>query len=324
MKPMRASSAANAAELRKKISVVIPVYKSETILDHTLDRTIAFFEANDLPFEIILVNDNSPDGVWDVIERRSAADSRIKGISLVKNYGQHIANFAGFRYVTGDCVVTMDDDLQNPPEEITKLISAWNAGADFVVGRFERKQHGGLRRLGTSAMHQINKSVFKGPKGFHHSNFRLIDRSVIDRLNAYKGRRPYTSGLAMMFCNRPINVVVSHAQREEGASNYTLRRLIALAWNVVFNYSRLPMRILLFIGFALSLVMGLYAGFLLIRAFFYEATIPGWTSLGVLISFSNAIILLMLSLIAEYLSVILDQLRSSEPYHVRDMVGIDA
>lgn len=306
-----------------KISVVIPAYRSEGVIARTLDRLVAELDRAGHEFEIVVVNDGSPDNVWDVIRACAAREPRIKAISLIKNYGQHAANFVGFRFVTGDCVVTMDDDLQNPPEEIAKLVDKWREGYDFVVGRFERKQHSGMRRLGTAMMHLINKRIFNGPEGFEHTNFRLIDRSVVDRMNAFKGRYPYTSGLAMIFCNRPVNVTVQHAPRLSGSSNYNLRRLTDLAWSIVFNYSKLPIKVLMTVGFSLSLASGLYALYLVLKALLIGSAVPGWTSLGVLIAFFNAILLLMLSLIAEYQMVILDQLRSEEHYHVKDAVGFN-
>lgn len=306
-----------------KISVVIPVYKSELFIDKTLDEIdrVAVKEGWDL--EIVLVNDNSPDNVWQKIRERSLHDPRIKAIALVKNYGQHTANIVGFHYASGDCVVTMDDDLQNPPSEIPKLIEKWRQGHDLVVGTFERKQHGILRRIGSGLMQLINTRIFPSPAGFKHTNFRLIDKAVVRHINSDNSRYPYTSGLVMMFSNNPVNVMVRHDPRVSTSSNYNIRRLLNLAWNIVFYYSTLPVRILLTFGFILSLLSGLYAVFLVGHSMVFGSRVPGWTTLAALIAFSNAVIILILSLLGEYLNIILVQLRDNKHYRIRDEIGID-
>ena len=304
-------------------SVVIPVYRSEDIVGKTIDRVIAFFESKTWNFEIILVNDNSPDGSWWVIRERAENDPRIVAINMGKNFGQHTANIVGFRHSKGDCVITMDDDLQNPPEEIEKLIEKFHEGFDLVVGTFGEKKHAAHRRLGSGLMQMINKSIFPAPKGFRHTNFRLIGRAVVERIVADKNHYPYTSGMAMMFSSRQTNVAVKHDKREVGHSNYNMKRLVKLAWSIMFNYSALPIRVLVTMGFVISFLSLLIAAFMVVRALVLGSVGNGWTSLMLVISLSNAVMFLLISIIGEYLAVLSRQVRMDRHFFVNEVVGYD-
>ncbi len=287
----------------------------------TIDRVIAFFESKAWNFEVVLVNDNSPDGSWEIIRQRAQGDARIIAINMGKNFGQHTANIVGFQYTKGDCVITMDDDLQNPPEEIEKLAGKFHEGFDLVVGTFGQKKHAAHRRLGSGLMQSLNKNIFPAPDDFKHTNFRLIARPVIDRIIEYRNHYPYTSGMAMMFSSRQTNVEVNHAKREIGQSNYNMKRLVKLAWSIMFNYSNLPVRVLVTMGFVISFFSLLVAAFMVIRALVLGNTGNGWTSLMLVISLSNAVLFLLLSIIGEYLSVISRQVRMERHFFINEVVG---
>lgn len=305
-----------------KIGVVIPVYNSDAIIDTTIARVVGYFEGQGWDFDLVLVDDHSKDGVWAKIKAAAEADPRIKAISLVKNSGQHIANIAGFHFVDADCVVTMDDDLQNPPEEIGKLVAAWQAGSDFVCGRFETKQHAGFRKIGTHLMRELNQRIFDGPPGFIYSNFRLLDRAVIERIKTYETQHPYTTGLAMMFSRDPVNVLVRHDKRQVGQSNYTLRKLLRLAWLIVFNYSPIAVQAVMSFGIAFATLLLVLASYFLIGGLFGAIDTPGWASLGLLIAVSNMVTLIFLSLIASYLGIIISHLRAGRQFYVKEAVGV--
>lgn len=302
-------------------SVVIPVYRSEDVVSQTIDRVIAFFESKKWKFEIILVNDCSPDDSWQVIRDRAENDPRLLAVNLIKNYGQHTANIVGFRYVEGDCAITMDDDLQNPPEEIEKLVDKFLDGYDLVVGTFGEKKHASYRRIGSNMMQLINKSIFKGPKDFRYTNFRLMGRSVIDRINKYRNHYPYTSGMAMMFSRRQTNVPVRHDARAVGTSNYTLSKLMKLAWSITFNYSKLPIRILVVLGLIISFISLAIAAALVIKTLILGTSGNGWTSLMLVISISNAVLFMLVSILGEYLAVIVEQMRMERHFYIGEEVG---
>lgn len=304
-------------------SVVIPVFNSEAILGSTIDRTVEFFNRQGWAYELILVNDGSTDGSWEVLREKAARNPRVKAFNLLHNYGQHTALFCGLQRSKGDYVITMDDDLQNPPEEIVHLVEKAREGHDLVFGRFRQKQHAGYRRLGTRLINSMNQHIFDKPKDLTLSNFRIIRRDVVERMRAYKTSYPYVPGLALMFSNNPANTWVEHHSRPIGKSNYNLYKILELVMRIVFNYSSLPLRVVNFTGIAvagLSFVLGV---FYLARAIVVGISVPGWATLIVLLSFLNGLILLMLGMLGEYLVRLLNQVSSPQMYYIQEMINAD-
>lgn len=307
-----------------KYSVVIPVYNSEQIVGETVARTRAFFEANKLDFEIILVNDASPDGSWRVISELARADKRIKAINLLRNYGQHNANLCGFRHASGDWLVTLDDDLQNPPEEIIHLIrKAAEGHHDLVLGRFRSKMHASYRRLGSKVVNWLNGKIFDKPEGLTLSNFRLLHKDVVRRICEYQSPFPYIPGLALMFSSSRANVDVDHQPRRVGQSSYNFLRIAKLVATILFNYSSFPLRLVMGVGLFVSLASFLFGVGFLIRGLMHGSVVQGWTSLVVLLSFFNGMLMLMVGILGEYMVRLLSQASGSTPYQVKDVVDLD-
>lgn len=303
-----------------KYSVVIPVYNSEGIVATTLDRTAAFFESRKLDYEIIAVNDASRDDSWRVISEKAKENQHITAINLLRNYGQHNANMCGFTHTTGDWIVTMDDDMQNPPEEIAHLIEKAKEGHDLVIGRFKDKKHAGYRKFGTRLVGYINRQIFYNQKGLILTNFRLIRRDVVDRILGYRTSYPYVPGLALMFSNRRANVLVEHRDREVGVTNYSLFKILKLVATILFNYSSYPLRLVAAIGIGLSLLSFGLGVYYLVLALFHESQVPGWTTLVVMLSFFNGVVILILSMLGEYLVRLLNQSSSTESFYVKELV----
>lgn len=306
-----------------KYSVVIPVYNSEKVVGETVARTRAFFEAAKLDFEIILVNDASPDGSWRVISALARADRRIKAIALLRNYGQHNANLCGFRHATGDWLVTMDDDLQNPPEEITHLIAKAAEGHDLVLGRFRTKMHASYRRWGSKVVNWLNGRIFDKPEGLTLSNFRLLHKDVVRRICDYQSPFPYIPGLALMFSASPANVDVDHQPRRVGASSYTFSRIAKLVATILFNYSSFPLRLVMGVGLVVSLLSFLFGIAILIKGLVHGSAVPGWTTLVVLLAFFNGMLMLMVGILGEYMVRLLTQASGRSSYQVREVVDLD-
>lgn len=305
-------------------SVVIPVFNSEQIVGTTIARTVSFFEEHGLSYEIILVNDGSSDGSWSVLQEATAKHPHVRAVNLLRNYGQHNANLCGLRRARGDYVVTLDDDLQNPPEEIIHLIRGAMAGADVVFGKFRRKQAARHRSLGSQAIGLVNRRVFGQPPDLVVSNFRILRRDVVDRICASQSAFPYITGQALLYSSRRANVEVDHDPRPAGKSNYNMIRIARLVLRILFSYSSFPLRFLAAIGFMISTVSFLVGGALLVRRLLGEAQVEGWTSLIVLMSFFNGVVILMLSMLGEYVVRTLNQVSAAEPYHVVAEVGGDA
>lgn len=305
-------------------SVVIPVYNSSAIVGKTIDRVVSFFEERDLEYELILVNDGSSDGSWAVLREKALTNRRIVAINLLHNYGQHTAVFCGFQQSKGDCVITLDDDLQNPPEEMAHLIQKASEGHDLVFGRFRQKQHARYRKLGSLLIGAVNRRIFRQPEDLVLTNFRIIRRDVVDRICAYRTVYPYIPGLALMFSSNPANVWVEHQSRPLGRSNYNLLKIAELVMRILFNYSSFPLRLVSMMGLMaafFSLVLGLYY---LLRGLFIGSAVPGWTTIAVFLAFFNGLTILLLSMLGEYTVRLLNQTSSADCYHIKEIVCEDA
>lgn len=304
-----------------KYSVVIPVYNSEEVVGTVLDQSIDFFKANKLAYEIILVNDNSRDGSWEVIRKAAGRHEHVIAVDLLKNYGQHNAIFCGFQFVTGDYVITLDDDGQNPPGEMIHLIEYINReGYDAVFGEFYQKQHNIIRRIGTRVINYFNREIFGKPKDLTLTNFRIIKREVVDRIIRYRTRYPYIPGLVVMLSNRMGNVKVLHKKRETGKSGYNFIKIIKLVSVLLFNYSAFPIRMMSMLGILVSLSSFTIGSVYLVRQLFIGSSVAGWTTLVVLISFLGGIIILMLGITGEYIVRTLNQLTDVKSYHIKEIV----
>jgi glycosyltransferase involved in cell wall biosynthesis len=271
--------------------------------------------------EIILVNDGSTDGSWAVLQSCARRHRNVRAIDLLKNYGQHSAILCGLRESSGEYVIIMDDDLQNPPEEIPKLIAKANEGHDLVFGRFRKKRHALYRRWGSILVGLVNRFIFRKPKGLVLSNFRILHRSVVGRVCAYRSIQPYIPGLSLLYATRPANVLVDHHERPVGSSNYNLVRITRLMMRILFAYSAFPLRLVATLGLLVSVFSFLLGTFYLVRPLFREVAVQGWTTLVVLLAFFNGITLLMLGMLGEYVVRVLNQTSGSSQYEVRAVVG---
>jgi glycosyltransferase involved in cell wall biosynthesis len=302
-------------------SVVIPVFNSRDIVAATVQDVITWFESQGAPFEVILVNDGSQDGSWEVIRDLAAADERLVAVRLLRNYGQHNANLAGFAEARGTWIVTMDDDGQNPPEEIAHLIAAAEAGDhDAVFGRFDRKKASLSRALGSRLMSEMNRRIFRKPRDLTVSNFRLLHRDVVRRILDSGSTYPYITGQALLYSASPGNADVRHLPRAGGQSTYSLRKILSLVVRIMFSYSSAPLRFMAVLGALVaagSFLMGLLY---LINGIVNGSEVEGWTTVIVLLAFLNGVAIAMLSMLGEYMVRTLRQVSDRRSYLVADRV----
>jgi glycosyltransferase involved in cell wall biosynthesis len=300
------------------------VFNSEPIVGTTIDRTVAFFEAQHLLYEVILVNDGSTDGSWEVLRAAAQRYPHVRAINLLRNYGQHNANLCGLRAAKGDYVVTMDDDLQNPPEEIIHLIREAMNGSDVVFGKFRRKQAATHRNLGSKVIGLMNRRIFGQPPDLVVSNFRILRRDVVDRICASRSAYPYITGQALLYSSRRSNVEVEHAPRAVGKSTYSPIRIVRLVVRILFSYSLFPLRFSAVIGFLISVFSFVIGVGFMVRHILGDSQVTGFTTIIVLLSFLNGVIILMLSMLGEYVLRTLKQVTEIESYHVLEEIGADA
>jgi glycosyltransferase involved in cell wall biosynthesis len=304
----------------RELSVVIPVYNSAEILRALVERLEAVLREIAPAAEIVLVNDGSRDGSWEVVRALAAANARVRGFDLMRNYGQHNALLCGIRAAAAPRIVTMDDDLQHPPEEIPKLLAALRPGIDVVYGTPERQQHGLLRDLAS----RVTKSVLKGTLGAGAatapdvSAFRLFRTELREAFARYEN--PYVSidVLLTWATSRFTSVPVRHEPRYAGRSNYTLRMLVRHAVNMLTGFSVRPLKLASFIGFAAT-VFGLAVLVYVVGRYLIQGTtVPGFPFLASVIAIFSGAQLFTLGIIGEYLARMHFRMMSRPVYAVRD------
>ena len=299
-------------------SVVVPVYNSEPSLGELCNRIDTIFEKLGESYEIILVDDSSFDKSWEVMKTLREKNNNVKIIQLMKNFGQHNAIMCGFQHASGKYVITMDDDLQNPPEEIPKLIEEIKKGYDAVIGALGSKQDTLMKKAGSSFVRYLNSKIFRTPKNMMFSSFRIMTKAVAYEISVLKTPYPFISGMLFSVTHNITNVTVKHERRKYGHSNYTFSRLIKLAFNLIINYTSLPLRFLSGIGIVfcfLSFFMGVY---FIVKKLIVKQILPGWTTVVVLLSFFNGLLLIILSIIGEYLARIIGEVSNKQQFVVRE------
>ncbi|WP_405336234.1 glycosyltransferase family 2 protein [Fibrobacter sp.] len=302
-----------------KLSFVIPCYRSENTIETVVQEireTVATRPGTD--YEIVLVNDCSPDGVWHVIKKLAAADNHIKGICLAKNFGQHSALMAGYGQATGDCIISLDDDGQTPASESFKLVDKLDEGYDVVYGYYKHSRQHLFRRFGTWVNKKMAEAIIGQPKTLRTTSFFIMRKFIVDEIVRYPNPFAYISGLVFRATKSLGNVEVQHRRRLEGESGYTLAGLIGLWINGFTAFSVKPLRAATFIGVICALV-GFLAGLYVVYQKFLNPEIPvGYTSMLATLLFVGGMIMLLLGLIGEYVGRIYISINQSPQYVVRE------
>lgn len=282
------------------LSIVIPVYNGAD----SVRELVAALEELDIHggHEIVLVVDGSPDNSLDVC-RQLVTRSRapITLIDHARNFGEHNAVMTGLRHTRGAHVINMDDDLQNPPEEVARLLAhAQQTGADVVYTYYEDSKHAAWRNLGSRFTNWVANFVLDKPKGLYLSSFRCMSAFVVREITRYEGPFPYIDGLILQVTQNIDRLLVRHLPRAIGRSNYTLRRLLRLWMSMFVNFSVMPLRISTLTGFALSVLGGLSGLAAIIEALFFSPP-EGWASLFVAVLLLSGVQLMILGIVGEYL-----------------------
>ena len=288
------------AETQLALSIVIPVYNGAD----SIGELVGALETLDIPgrHEIVLVVDGSPDNSLEVCRKLVArAKVPITLIDHARNFGEHHAVMTGLRHTRGAHVINMDDDLQNPPEEVARLLAyAQQTGADVVYTYYEESMHAAWRNLGSRFTNWVAGFVLDKPKGLYLSSFRCMSAFLVREVTRYEGPFPYIDGLILQVTRKIDRLLVRHLPRAVGRSNYTLRRLLRLWMSMFINFSVMPLRISTLTGFALSLAGGLGAVATVIDALFI-AEPPGWASLMAALMLLSGVQLMILGIVGEYL-----------------------
>ena len=304
-----------------EVSVVIPVYRSETSLPHLVERLFTVLEATGHSHEIVFVEDGGNDGSWRILgELQARYPDRITAIQLMRNYGQHNALMCGFHHASGACVVTMDDDLQNPPEELPRLLEKLEAdNLDLVYGLYTSKKHSLWRNAGSRLVNAFYRTVFNSP--ITVSSFRAIRRSLLETILPYDLNFTFVDGLLAWNTQRIGQVEVELVPRHAGRSGYNLRKLVLLALNLFTSFSLLPLQIVSGCGFLVSASGFLLAFYYLTHALLARIAVPGYASIIIALLIIGGTQLLALGIMGEYLGRLHLNVNRKPQYRVRTALG---
>ena len=307
----------------KKISFVIPCYRSENTLPHVVAEIGEKMQSlKEYEYDIFLVNDCSPDGTLEVIRKLCGEHDNIKGIDLARNFGQHSALMAGLRHSDGDYVVCLDDDGQTPANEVDKLLEKLEEGYDAVYAKYDRKQHSAFRNFGSRVNELMTRIMLGKPAKLYVSSYFAVKRFVVEDMIRYENSYPYVIGLVLRSTGNITNVSVNHRERESGTSGYTVKKLMGLWLNGFTAFSVKPLRIATCIG-AFSAVLGFLYGIYTIVKRLINPDVPmGFSSTMAAIVFFGGMIMLMLGLIGEYIGRIYISLNNSPQYVIREKINI--
>lgn len=300
------------------ISVVTPVYGCAESLERLYTRLVETLTKITENFEIIMVNDASPDNAWGKIRKLAGDDSRVKGVNLSRNFGQHRAITAGLDFADGDWCVVMDCDLQDQPEEILKLYAKAQEGFDVVWGKRTIRQDGFFKKISSKLFHIIYNYFTEQNKDSSIANFSIISRQIVSKLRNLKEQNRNYPIFVNWLGYSSATIEIRHASREEGKSSYTLNKLMNMAIDNIVSQSNKPLRLSITFGFVISFISIIYAGFLVLRYIIEGIPVEGWTSVMVSIYFIGGLLFANLGFLGLYIGKIFDETKERPLYLVRE------
>ncbi len=307
----------------KDISFVIPCYRSEqTIGNVVAEINTVMTEVVKKTYEIILVNDSSPDNTFETIRSLADSSDNIIGINLAKNFGQHAALMAGMRASRGDIVVCLDDDGQTPANEVYKLLDKLAEGYDVCYASYGHKQHNGFRNFGSKVNELMTRIMLGKPKELYISSYFAAKRFIVDDMLRYEQPYAYVIGLVLRATRNIANVPVDHRAREIGNSGYTLKKLLGLWFNGFTAFSIKPLRIATFIGGLTACTGFLYGLYTIIKKLILMDSVQaGYSATMSVLVFVGGMIMLMLGMIGEYVGRMYICMNNSPQYVIKEVVG---
>lgn len=305
-----------------KISIVIPCYASSMFLENTVDDIKNEIEKlNQYEFEVVLVNDCSPDDTFKVIEKIVEENDNFVGLNLAKNFGQHAALMAGFQYVTGDIIICMDDDGQTPASELHKLIEGISDECDVVYAKYRTKKHSWYRNVGSKINSIMTEWMLGKPRDLYISSFFAAKRYVIDEVKKYEHSYPYVIGLILRTTKNIKNVDVIHKDRVVGESGYSLKKLFSLWMNGFTAFSIKPLRIADFVGVICAIAGFAFLVYVVIKRIVGgDAGVIGWSSLISVMLFIGGILMCILGIIGEYIGRMYICINNAPQYVVKEVI----
>lgn len=306
--------------MKPELSIVIPVFNADKVLDELCQKIKEALGS--ISYEIFLVNDGSKDNSWEKIVELNLKNNRIKGINLSRNFGQHNAIFCGLNYATGEFVLTMDDDLQHPPDEIPKLLNEIKSSdADLVYGIPLEKMHSKFRNT-TSKIVQESAQYFDHSDVGKGSSFRIIKRELVRNLILkFNGSYVFIDEIVHWFGPKISFVNVEHHKSTKEKSTYSKAKLFRLYRDIVVNYSAFPLKLMINIGFFFSIVFAGVGFYFLIKKLFFNVAVEGFSALIISILFSSSLIMMSLGMVGKYIFNMYQQMNGKPLYRVKNLVN---
>ncbi len=300
-------------------SIVIPVYNSDQTLVELTERISSLFDKLDQKFEIVFVEDRGNDNSWGVIKLlKEKYTDNIQAVRLNRNYGQHNALLCGFTYAKGDIIITIDDDLQNPPEEIEKLIERYKeTNSDIIYGIYTKKQHNFARNALSSGVKKTSQVLMK--RSGNGSSFRLVKKCIVKKIIDHNISFIFIDEVMQWYTDSIDFVTVEHHKRKYNSSGYSAFKLLSLGANLAYHYTNIPLKIMVYGGMVISFLTFLLGLKFVIQKIYYDVPL-GYTSMIVTILFSTSIIVFSLGVIGGYLSRIQTVQNKKPPYFVDEVL----
>lgn len=305
------------------ISLVIPVFNEEAMIPLTLEKVTGILEGITQDYEIVVVDDGSADGTFASVTRAHQANHRIKGLRFSRNFGKEAAMLAGMARAEGQVVVTMDGDLQHPPELIPVMVDKWRGGAQIVNGVKQTRDYGGLFHRTTAKLFYGLFSKIAGFRIMNSSDFKLLDARIARLLvQDFPEQQRFLRGLSSWVGYRQESVEFEVSERAVGKSSWGLSALFRYGWNSLTSYTSLPLQVVPFFG-AIMLVISIILGTEALVSRFRGEAISGFATLEITILFSGSMILIGLGVVGQYLARVYDELKRRPAFLVADELGFE-
>lgn len=307
----------------KRISILVPAYNEEEVLPMFYEALCKVIDplSDKYDFEVVFINDGSKDRTLDILREFNARDSRMNYIDMSRNFGKEVGMLAGFDTVTGDCVITMDADLQEPPEMIPEMIAKWEEGFDDVYGKRRLREQSCMKKLASKLYHRLLSSISDIDMSDDGGDFRLLDRKCIDAITSLRETQRYTKGMYSWIGFRKTSVEYDIKSRAAGVSKWSFGKLLHLAIDGLTSHSVMPLKLSSYLGFIVSATAFIYMLYVLTKAAVWGDPVAGFPTLLAVMLFLGGFILLGIGIIGEYLGRIFLETKMRPVYFLNSING---
>lgn len=306
-----------------EISIIVPIYRCSQTISELSRRLVDSITKVNEQFEIIYINDASPENDWERVVEDTKKDNRIKGINLSRNFGQHYAITAGLQHASGEWIVVMDGDLQDQPEEIPALYKKAKEGFDIVLARRIHRKDSFLKRQSSRWFYMLLAYLTDTEQNAEIANFGIYNRKVIDAILSMNDKTRYFPTMVKWVGFKRTEISVNHAHRQDGKSGYSLKALINLALNTILSFSDKPLRLTVKLGVSISVLSFILAAIILFRALTGHITVIGYSSIIISIWFLSGIIITLIGMLGLYIGRIFDQVKDRPVFIVSETINLD-